>query len=268
MRPDGRTGTPGHLSTYPAKERNAPVAEDGPPCNLDEISCGSGDSVVMGPGRLVVGAASPGGDCRDDAEEDECCPGDQVGQTAGEAVAADRDAGRGLAGYFGWCVRAGRATVEHSTTGSHRSPEVPRHRCGGPRPATAVRAEVPRSRHHNGIRCPEADDAEADSDHPMHDPFHVLGAGRLLILSRDGTVEPNPVGRTRSSCAGVKTTVGEGVRITELCHRPHSQHWTGRSHGNPGDLAGARNPRSQRISFTTPLRPVNIARPQTRLETT
>lgn len=34
---------------------------------------------------------------------------------------------------------------------------------------------------------------EMDSDHPMHHPFHVHGAGRFLILSRDGTVERNLV---------------------------------------------------------------------------
>jgi FtsP/CotA-like multicopper oxidase with cupredoxin domain len=34
---------------------------------------------------------------------------------------------------------------------------------------------------------------EMDSDHPMHHPFHMHGAGRFLILSRDGTVEPNLV---------------------------------------------------------------------------
>ncbi|HEU6445325.1 MAG TPA: multicopper oxidase family protein [Gaiellaceae bacterium] len=34
---------------------------------------------------------------------------------------------------------------------------------------------------------------ELDSDHPMPHPFHVHGAGRLLILSRDGVVEPNLV---------------------------------------------------------------------------
>jgi FtsP/CotA-like multicopper oxidase with cupredoxin domain len=34
---------------------------------------------------------------------------------------------------------------------------------------------------------------ELDSDHPMHHPFHVHGAGRFLILSRDDTVEPNLV---------------------------------------------------------------------------
>jgi len=32
---------------------------------------------------------------------------------------------------------------------------------------------------------------EMDSDHPMHHPFHVHGAGRFLILARDGAVESN-----------------------------------------------------------------------------
>jgi FtsP/CotA-like multicopper oxidase with cupredoxin domain len=32
---------------------------------------------------------------------------------------------------------------------------------------------------------------ELDSDHPMPHPFHVHGAGRFLILARDGEVEPN-----------------------------------------------------------------------------
>jgi FtsP/CotA-like multicopper oxidase with cupredoxin domain len=31
------------------------------------------------------------------------------------------------------------------------------------------------------------------SDHPMHHPFHIHGAGRFLILSRDGRLEPNLV---------------------------------------------------------------------------
>jgi FtsP/CotA-like multicopper oxidase with cupredoxin domain len=34
---------------------------------------------------------------------------------------------------------------------------------------------------------------EMDSDHPMPHPFHVHGAGRFLILARDGEVEPNLV---------------------------------------------------------------------------
>jgi FtsP/CotA-like multicopper oxidase with cupredoxin domain len=32
---------------------------------------------------------------------------------------------------------------------------------------------------------------EMDSDHPMPHPFHVHGAGRFIILARDGVAEPN-----------------------------------------------------------------------------
>jgi FtsP/CotA-like multicopper oxidase with cupredoxin domain len=34
---------------------------------------------------------------------------------------------------------------------------------------------------------------DMDSDHPMPHPFHIHGAGRFLILSRDGVTEPNLV---------------------------------------------------------------------------
>ncbi len=34
---------------------------------------------------------------------------------------------------------------------------------------------------------------EMESDHPMHHPIHIHGAGRFLILSRDGETEPNLV---------------------------------------------------------------------------
>jgi FtsP/CotA-like multicopper oxidase with cupredoxin domain len=34
---------------------------------------------------------------------------------------------------------------------------------------------------------------EMESDHPMHHPFHIHGAGRFLILSRDGQRESNLV---------------------------------------------------------------------------
>ncbi len=34
---------------------------------------------------------------------------------------------------------------------------------------------------------------EMDSDHPMHHPFHLHGAGRFLVLARDGQPEPNLV---------------------------------------------------------------------------
>ncbi len=32
---------------------------------------------------------------------------------------------------------------------------------------------------------------EMAGDHPMHHPFHIHGAGRFLVLSRDGVTEPN-----------------------------------------------------------------------------
>ena len=34
---------------------------------------------------------------------------------------------------------------------------------------------------------------EMESDHPMHHPFHIHGAGRFLILERDGEPESNLV---------------------------------------------------------------------------
>jgi FtsP/CotA-like multicopper oxidase with cupredoxin domain len=34
---------------------------------------------------------------------------------------------------------------------------------------------------------------EMDSDHPMHHPFHIHGAGRFLVLARDRVTEPNLV---------------------------------------------------------------------------
>ncbi len=34
---------------------------------------------------------------------------------------------------------------------------------------------------------------EMESDHPMHHPFHMHGAGRFLVLARDGIPEPNLV---------------------------------------------------------------------------
>lgn len=34
---------------------------------------------------------------------------------------------------------------------------------------------------------------EMDSDHPMHHPFHIHGAGRFLVLARDGVATPNLV---------------------------------------------------------------------------
>ena len=36
-------------------------------------------------------------------------------------------------------------------------------------------------------------DKEMDSGRPMRGPFHIHGAGRFLVLSRDGVTEPNLV---------------------------------------------------------------------------
>jgi FtsP/CotA-like multicopper oxidase with cupredoxin domain len=49
---------------------------------------------------------------------------------------------------------------------------------------------------------------EMDSDHPMPHPFHVHGAGRFLILARDGVVEPNLVWKDT-----VLVRTGEAVDI-------------------------------------------------------
>jgi FtsP/CotA-like multicopper oxidase with cupredoxin domain len=49
---------------------------------------------------------------------------------------------------------------------------------------------------------------EMAGDHPMHHPFHVHGAGRFLVLSRDGVVEPNLVWKDT-----VLVRTGEAVDI-------------------------------------------------------
>ncbi|MEV6495277.1 multicopper oxidase domain-containing protein, partial [Actinoplanes sp. NPDC051633] len=49
---------------------------------------------------------------------------------------------------------------------------------------------------------------EMAGDHPMHHPFHIHGAGRFLILSRDGVPEPNLVWKDT-----VLTRAGETVDI-------------------------------------------------------
>jgi FtsP/CotA-like multicopper oxidase with cupredoxin domain len=49
---------------------------------------------------------------------------------------------------------------------------------------------------------------EMDSDHPMHHPFHVHGAGRFLVLDRDGAEEDNLVWKDT-----VLVTTGERMNI-------------------------------------------------------
>jgi FtsP/CotA-like multicopper oxidase with cupredoxin domain len=49
---------------------------------------------------------------------------------------------------------------------------------------------------------------EMDSDHPMHHPFHVHGAGRFLVLDRDGVPDENLMWKDT-----VLVTTGETVNI-------------------------------------------------------
>jgi FtsP/CotA-like multicopper oxidase with cupredoxin domain len=64
---------------------------------------------------------------------------------------------------------------------------------------------------------------EMDSDHPMHHPFHIHGAGRFLILARDGEPEPNLVW---SDTVLVRT--GEVVDI--LLDVTNPGHWMAHCH--------------------------------------
>jgi FtsP/CotA-like multicopper oxidase with cupredoxin domain len=61
------------------------------------------------------------------------------------------------------------------------------------------------------------------SDHPMHHPFHIHGAGRFLILSRDGRVEPNLVWKDT-----VLLRAGETVDI--LLHVTNPGLWMAHCH--------------------------------------
>lgn len=56
---------------------------------------------------------------------------------------------------------------------------------------------------------------EMESDHPMHHPFHIHGAGRFLILSRDGVTESNFVWKDT-----VLVRTGETVEILLEVTRP------------------------------------------------
>ncbi len=64
---------------------------------------------------------------------------------------------------------------------------------------------------------------EMDSDHPMHHPFHIHGAGRFLVLTRDGVVETN---------LGWKDTVlvRTGETVDVLLDVTHPGHWMAHCH--------------------------------------
>jgi len=70
---------------------------------------------------------------------------------------------------------------------------------------------------------------ETDSDHPMHHPFHLHGAGRFLVLARDGVTEPNLVWkdtvliRTGQTVDILFDVTGPG-RWMAHCHIPEHMH--------------------------------------------
>ena len=59
---------------------------------------------------------------------------------------------------------------------------------------------------------------EMDSDHPMHHPFHLHGAGRFLVLSRDGVPEPNLVWKDT-----VLVRTGHDARVHHPAQRVHQR---------------------------------------------
>jgi FtsP/CotA-like multicopper oxidase with cupredoxin domain len=64
---------------------------------------------------------------------------------------------------------------------------------------------------------------EAVSDHPMHHPFHIHGAGRFLVLARDDVVEPDLVWKDT-----VLVRAGETVDI--LLDVTHPGRWMAHCH--------------------------------------
>ena len=72
---------------------------------------------------------------------------------------------------------------------------------------------------------------EMDQDHPMHHPFHIHGAGRFLVLSRDGEPEGTSSGRTRcfsaparrSTSCSTSPTPASGWRTATSPNTPRAE---------------------------------------------
>ena len=58
---------------------------------------------------------------------------------------------------------------------------------------------------------------EMDSDHPMPHPFHVHGAGRFLILARDGAPSRTWSGRTPCSSGPARRSTSSWTSPTPAC---------------------------------------------------
>jgi FtsP/CotA-like multicopper oxidase with cupredoxin domain len=70
---------------------------------------------------------------------------------------------------------------------------------------------------------------EMDSDHPMHHPFHLHGAGRFLVLARDGVTEPNLVWKDTvllrtGQTVDILFDVTHPGRWMAHCHIPEHMH--------------------------------------------
>ena len=67
------------------------------------------------------------------------------------------------------------------------------------------------------------------SDHPMHHTFHLHGAGRFLVLARDGVTEPNLVWKDTvllrtGETVDILFDVTNAGRWMAHCHIPEHMH--------------------------------------------
>jgi FtsP/CotA-like multicopper oxidase with cupredoxin domain len=56
-----------------------------------------------------------------------------------------------------------------------------------------------------------------DSDHPMHHPFHIHGAGRFLVIARDDVPEPNLVWKDPSWYARARRWTSSSTSRPPAC---------------------------------------------------
>ena len=131
---------------------------------------------------------------------------------------------------------------------------------------------------------------EMDQDHPMHHPFHIHGAGRFLVLSRDGEPRGTSSGRTRCFFAPARRSTSSGRHQPRpvdgslphrRTHRERDDVQLRRRAGGrrrvhlaralpgaaaarpPANLMGARQPTSKLIVFSS-LNSSSVCRPPSR----
>ena len=102
---------------------------------------------------------------------------------------------------------------------------------------------------HVGDRLKIRLDNSAGSDHQMHHPFHIHGAGRFLVLDRGGVPEPNLVWKDT-----VLVRAGEVVQHPVRRHQPRPVDGAlphRRAHRERNDVQ-LRRPRDRQLQETTP----------------